>query len=148
MATSEERRKILEMVVSGKISAEEAAAMLNDEPAAVAPVATEAAPVPEEEVAAKSETQKVTDTPVDGEQKGPKWLHIRVSDLKSGRRKVSVNIPLRLVDIGVKIGGGFAPELKEIDWAEISTMLAEGEQGTLVEVEDEEDGEHVHIYVA
>jgi hypothetical protein len=147
MTTSEERRKILEMVVSGKISAEEAASMLNDEPAATA-MEGEPAPVAEEADPIKPEAQVVVDTPVAAEKGAPKWLHIRVSDLKSGRRKVSVNIPLRLVDIGVKIGGGFAPELKEIDWAGISAMLAEGEEGTLVEVEDEEDGEHVHIYVA
>ena len=149
MATAEERQKILEMVAAGKITAQEAAALLN--PAGEA----EAQPEPEAMSASAPEATAVTkaEAPVAVEKEkapapsGPSWLRIQVNDSASGRSKVSVNIPLRLMKAGLQIGSSFAPELRNVDWDRLSTSLAEGDGGLLVEVQDEEDGEHVRIFV-
>lgn len=150
MATAEERQKILEMVAAGKITAQEAAALLNPagEMEQEAPVAAGEAAAPEASAVAKA-----AETPVAAEKEkapagsGPSWLRIQVSDSVSGRSKVSVNIPLRLMKAGLQIGSSFAPELRNVDWDRLSTSLAEGDGGLLVEVQDEEDGEHVRIFV-
>ena len=145
MATAEERRKILEMVAGGKISAGEAAELLGSMPREE--VEPEAPQAPEPPAAPDApEAVPATKVPTAGGG-SPRWLHVQVSDLKSGKRKVSVNIPLRLVKFGMKLGRGFAPELDELDWASLSDTLASGEGGVLVDVQDEEDGEHVKIYV-
>lgn len=154
MATAEERQKILEMVATGKISAQEAAALLNPagetpEPpqgtgaeAMVDAPSASAEPLKETAADAPASVQKVATSGA-----GPSWLRIRVDDIASGRSKVSVNIPLRLMKVGLQLGSNFAPELRNVDWDRLSTSLAEGEGGLLVEVQDEEDGEHVRIFV-
>lgn len=78
----------------------------------------------------------------------PRWLRVRVTDLDSGRSKATVNIPFGLMDWGLRIGAQFAPEVGSYDLQELSRLLREeGVQGKIVDVVDEEDREHVEIYV-
>jgi hypothetical protein len=76
----------------------------------------------------------------------PTWFHVKVSDIMTGRNKVIVNIPLGLVLFGLNIGRHFAPELDQVDLDQLASQI-QAESGLLVEVMDEEDGEHVQIYV-
>lgn len=139
--SAQERQEVLQLLAEGKITVEEAAALLSGAKESEATAEKEAAP------AALDETIKVE--PEDAPEKsaaGPGWLHVRVSDMKTGKNKVLVNVPMRLVRYGLAIGRRYAPELEELDWNQISGFLST-EKGMLVEVEDEEDGEHVQIYV-
>ncbi len=143
MTTAEERQEILAMVAGGKISAAEAADLL-----AAASTAGAGAPAEPPAKANAIEIEEVVTEPY-AEKSGKKasWLHIRVSDLSTGKRKVTVNIPLRLMKLGLRLGGAFAPELQQIDVDEMSRTLESDGRGVLVDVEDEEDGNHVQIYV-
>lgn len=151
MATVEERHKILEMVAGGKISAQEAAALLNaaaegGEEVLEAPEMSLPDPTP---VPAK-EAERSAATAKEREHKpaaGPSWLRVRITDLASGHNRVSVNIPLQLMHVGLQIGSSFVPELRNVDWGSLSTSLAAGEGGLLVEVQDEEDSEQVRIFI-
>ncbi len=126
MATTEERMKILKMVEEGKISAEEGAKLL----------------------AALSEGRRGVGVPNMPRSPGaPRWLRIRVTDVNSGRSKASVQIPLDLVDAGMKIGAHFAPEVEGVDMNNVMSALRAGMTGKIIDVVDEEDGEHVEIYV-
>jgi hypothetical protein len=78
---------------------------------------------------------------------GAKWLRIRVTDTRSGRSKASVQIPLALVDAGLKIGAHFAPEVEGVDMSNVMEALRAGMTGKIIDVTDDEDGEHVEIYV-
>ena len=77
----------------------------------------------------------------------PRWLRIRVTDVRSGRSKASVQIPLALVDAGLKIGAHFAPEVEGVDMSNVMEAMRSGMTGKIIDVIDEEDGEHVEIYV-
>ncbi|GAB4541573.1 MAG: hypothetical protein Fur002_10240 [Anaerolineales bacterium] len=131
MANVEERMKILKMIEEGKISADEGASLL----------------------AALSETRKGFPAaprppmPPGGMRGGARWLRIRVTDTKTGRSKASVQIPLALVDAGMKIGAHFAPEVEGVDMANVMEALRMGVTGKIIDVVDDEDGEHVEIYV-
>ena len=138
MSTNSERNKILEMVASGTISADEAAKLLSAQVEAQEAAAAEPPPSPK--------TPEPTELKSQNGQ--PRWFHVRVSDLNTGKRKVSVNIPIRLMKFGLQIGSRFSPEIADLDVEELSAMLTEGSDMMLVEVEDEEDGEHVQIYVS
>jgi hypothetical protein len=116
------------MVSEGKVSAEEGARLLDSLRSSYAPQS--AKPVPER-----------------SPSRSPRWLHVRVTNLESGRAKVNVNVPLGLVKVGIKMGGRFAPETDEIDWEELMAAIQEGAEGKLVEVEDQEGGERVEVYV-
>ncbi len=127
MASTEERMQILNMVAEGKISAEEGAKLL----AALEP-----------DKGKKPAAPRAPSAP--GESK---WFRVRVTDLETGKNKVSVNLPIGLVDVGVRMGARFAPELADMDLGEVIEQVKSGAQGKIIEVEDQEDGEKVEIYI-
>lgn len=123
MSTREERIQVLKMIETGKISAEEGAKLL--------------------------EALEQMEKP-DGGLSGPgraKWFRVRVSDKLTGKTKVNVNIPMGLVNVGMRMGARFAPEMNDVNMAEILQAVKSGASGKILEVDDEEDGEHVEIYV-
>ncbi len=82
--------------------------------------------------------------------KPSKWLRIKVHD-PDDNTKVNVNIPLALVDVGLKMATKFSPELKnsdikDIDFNEIAELIKNGAEGKIVDVESG-DGERVEIIV-
>lgn len=125
MASSEERMKILKMIEEGKLSAEEGTKLLS----------------------ALSERRIPTVPRAPGMPGGPRWLRIRVTDVRTGRSKASVQIPLALVDAGMKIGAHFAPEVEGVNMSNVMEALRSGVTGKIIDVTDDEDGEHVEIYV-
>ncbi len=125
MTTSEERMQILKMIQEGKITAEEGARLL----------------------AALAEGARSEKKAAGGPGASPSWFRVRVSDLASGRDKVNVNIPMGLVNVGIKMGARFAPEIEGVNPDEIMAALKSGTQGKIIDVINEEDGEHVEIFV-
>jgi len=131
MSTS--RKEILNLLANGKITADEAADLLREAPSATA-VVDPNPPAPPKPAAPES-------------GKKPSWLHVRVKDANSGKNKVTVNVPLGMLKFGLKIGGRFSPELNDLDWDEVQSMMDEMESGLLVDVQDDEGGEHVQVFV-
>lgn len=129
MTGVEERMKILKMIEEGKISAEEGAKLL----------------------AALREARRGPGVPTPprspGAPGGARWLRIRVTDIATGRAKASVQLPLALVDAGMKIGARFAPEVEGVDMSNVMDAVRSGVMGKIIDVTDEEDGEHVEIFV-
>ena len=122
MATAEERLKILKMIDEGKISAEEGAKLL----------------------AALSESRRPDrKAPVRGAA-GTRWLRLRVTDTFSGKTKATVNLPMRLVDAGLNIASQYAPD---VAFDELIEAINAGAEGKIIDVIDEEDGEHVEIFI-
>jgi hypothetical protein len=76
-----------------------------------------------------------------------RWLRVRVSDMSTGRPRVNIRLPLSLVNFGLKMGRNFAPEMENIDVNELAAVLQTGEPGPFVDVYDEQDGEHVEVFL-
>jgi hypothetical protein len=76
-----------------------------------------------------------------------RWLRVRVTDRSTGKTKVNVNIPVGLVDVGLKMGARFAPEMAGMDLQAIQAAVKNGYQGRIVEVDDEQDNERVEIFI-
>jgi len=125
MTTVEERMQILKMIEEGKISAEEGAKLLAA-------------------LSAGSKADVARREPAGG---SAKQFRVRVTDLASGRNKVNINIPMSLVNVGLKMGARFAPDIEGINFDEIVAAIKSGSQGKIVDVVDDEDGERVEIYV-
>jgi hypothetical protein len=125
MASAEERMQILRMIEEGKISASEGADLLR---------------------ALESADRGSTSEPLKGSSK-PRWFRVRVTDIQTGRKKVDVNIPMGLVNVGIKMGAKFAPEIDGDQYEDIMEAIRSGQQGKIMDVYDEEDGEHVEIFV-
>ena len=125
MSSKEERLQILKMIEEGKISAGEGAELLR---------------------ALDREGDQGPDEPLKGAS-SPRWFRVRVTDVASGKSKVSVNIPMGLVNAGIKMGARFAPDLEGVNFDEITEMINSGAQGKIVDVVDNEEGERVEIFV-
>jgi hypothetical protein len=142
----EKRQEILNLLAAGKITVDDAAAMLSG--------ASQPEPIVEkqpEDLKDVDDLIKVDEDPGmnyvrKSGGKRPTWLRVRVSDMKTGKNKVMVNVPMGLVRFGMNVGSRFAPELEGFDWNDLSGAL-ESDQGMLIDVEDEEDGERVQIFV-
>ena len=123
MATSEERMKILKMIDEGKLTAEEGAKLL----------------------AALTESRKQPRrTTLRGPSGGARWLRIRVTDTVTGRAKATVNLPIGMVNAGLNIASQYAPGIAFDDLVE---AINAGAEGKIIDVVDEQDGEHVEIYI-
>lgn len=123
MSLTEERMQILKMLEQGQINADEAAKLL---------AALESG---------RREAQYQTSA------SAPRWFRVRVTDLRSGKAKVNVNIPMSLVNVGLKMGAKFAPDMEGVNVDEIKQAIQSGVQGKIIDVEDEEDQEHVEIFI-
>jgi hypothetical protein len=150
MVSSEERLKILTMIEEGKISAAEGSQLLESlnkgpEPDADPEItpATAATPATATTPAAAPRPSPPAPVPAGG----PRWFRVRVTDTKSGKPKTTVNLPLNLVNWGMRIGAQFAPEVANINLDELGEILQSSTEGKIIDVLDEEDGEHVEIYI-
>jgi hypothetical protein len=98
-------------------------------------------------LAALGQSRKTGGRTTQSQGDSPRWFRVRVTDTFSGRPKASVSIPIGLMNWGLKIGAHFAPEVSNLDMNELAAALREGAEGKIVDVIDEEDGEHVEIYI-
>lgn len=125
MVTSDERMKILKMINDGKITAEEGAQLLS------------------------ALTQR-SEKPMRAAKRSlaGQMLRVRVTDMATGKTKVNVNVPMKLVDAGLNIAAQFTPEMENAQMMEaVKEALAENVSGKIVDVFDEEDREHVEIFI-
>jgi hypothetical protein len=116
--------QILEMVEDGKINAAEAMELL---------------------AALERNEQKIIP------KKDVKWLKVRVKTMED-QPKVTVNIPISLVDVGLKLAKTYDPKLKEsglekLNIEEILEAVKNGAEGKIVDVIDEENQTKVKVYV-
>jgi len=118
----EEIRKILKMVEEKKITAEEAEKLID-----------------------LVEPENTGLMQYDSSANGNNEKFLRIKVVENGANKVNVNIPLSLLEVGLKlgtqVGAQFEPKLealKNIDFNEIVQSIKNGAQGKLVEVEDDD----------
>ena len=132
---TDDKLRILKMLENGTINASEAAELLN-------------AIQNEPSDKANAELMSV-DTP-EGEQKRAKWMRIQVTNTKTDKKMVNIRVPLALIRWAgksqmlktINIGDG---KKLDLDDDLINQALNNGEPGIFVDVEDEDDGEHVII---
>ena len=111
MVTSEERMKILKMISDGKITAEEGSRLIST-------------------LSQKSEKEiKFAKRSLSNQM-----LRVRVTDMSTGKTKVNVNVPMKLVDAGLNIAAQFTPEMENAQMMEaVKEALAENLSGKIVD---------------
>lgn len=121
---SEEKIQILEMVEDGKITAAEGTELL---------------------AALENNEEEIIP------RKDVKWLKVRVYTLDD-QPKVNVNIPISLVDVGLKLAKKYDPKFKDsgldnIDLDEILDAIKNGAEGKIVDIVDDEEQTKIKVYV-
>jgi hypothetical protein len=124
MVTSDERMKILDMIRDGKLSVDDGAKLLS----------------------------ALEDRPNRRKAPEPRWgsgqmFRVRVSDPDTGRVKVTANLPMSLVDAGLNMASNFSADLEGVAMDEVREAFRSGMTGKIIDVMDEEDNEHVEIFI-
>ena len=130
MASTEERMRILMMIQEGKISAAEGARLI------------EAL----DDLSEPSPPSSPSSTPPSTGKK-PRYLRVLITDTDTGKARVNVRLPVSLINSGMRMGARFAPEIEGLELEDLNAWLNSGEVGQIVDIFDEEDGEHVEVFL-
>lgn len=122
MSTADERMKILDMIREGKIKPDEGARLLQ---------------------ALTSGAKKGTER----SGRAPRWLRVSVTEAKTNKPKVNVNLPMSLVNVGIKLGARFIPGDGDLSFTEVLEAIKSGVTGKVFEYEDQNEGERIEIWV-
>ena len=161
------RSEILQKLAAGELSVDDATRLLSEEPRKAAepdggggvdaptppPTASAATDTtsPEADAAdsdADSDSAPRSTPPPRKRKNGSiQWLHIEVTDTGRKRDRVRVNVPVGLVRAGLWMGSKFSSHIPSDMWEKMMDAIENDEIGTLVEVDDLDSGERVHIYV-
>ncbi len=129
MATSNERLKILKMVQERKISAEEGIELLDL-------------------ISEKNPKGNASKTDSDTQARtAAQWFRVVVTDTQSGKTRVNVRLPVSLVNAGMKMGARFSPQIDGLDRKQLLEFLQSGTTGKVIDVLDDDGGEHVEVYI-
>ncbi|NJN18119.1 MAG: hypothetical protein HC822_18565 [Oscillochloris sp.] len=120
MISNSERNRILKMLESGQISADEASGLLD----AIG-----------------------TEPPRTSERARTKLVRVRVTNLASGRLTANVTIPVGLINVGLRLGARLAPQLSGSALGDLVRAIQNGATGRLLEWQDLEEGERVELIV-
>ncbi len=125
---NEEKMMILKMLQEGKISADEAAKLLESLDSG----------------SKKNETKK---QPEEGRKGEGKFFRISITDTSTGRSRANIRMPLSVMGIGMKFGAHFAPQIEGVESEQLMEAIRNGQVGKIIDVFDDDDGEHVEIYI-
>jgi hypothetical protein len=121
MSLPEERMRILKLIESGQVKAEEGAQLLEALGESLARERSRAG--------------------------RPNVLRVRVTDLGNRRQKINVTLPVGLIDIGVKLGARLFPRGGGPTIDEIRRVLASGATGRVFDMQDLDEGERIEIFI-
>lgn len=119
MPTHAERNRILKMIESGQVSADEAGQLMD----------------------------AISSEPRAAERIQARLVRVRVTDLHTNRQKANVTIPVSLVNVGLRLGARLAPQLSGSALEELIRSVERGAVGRLLEWQDLEEGERVELFV-
>ncbi|HAE82056.1 MAG TPA: hypothetical protein DCL75_03545 [Ktedonobacter sp.] len=116
---TDERNRILRLVESGNVTAEEAIRLLDS-------------------IESK---QEHTDT-----RKHKRIARVRVTNLATNRQKANVTIPVSLIDVGLRLGTRLVPQIRGSALEDLLRAIESGTTGRLLDLQDLEEGERVEIF--
>jgi hypothetical protein len=122
MSVPEERLRILKMIESGQVSAEDGAQLID----------------------ALGESQN-RERQRPGQP--PRTLRVRVTDLNTRRQKINVTIPVSLVGVGLKLGAKLVPRMAGANADELMRKIESGATGRIFEMQDLDEAERIEIFV-
>jgi hypothetical protein len=120
-ASSDERIRILRLVESGSVTAEEAARLLDT----------------------LEFKQEHIEEP---KRKRNRIVRVRVTNLGNNRQKANVTIPVSLIDVGLRLGTRLVPQIRGSALEDLLRAIESGATGRLLDLQDLEEGERVEIF--
>ena len=125
---NDEKLMILNMLQEGKISAEEAAKLL-------------------ETINAGSNKEDNASEEIGRQEEQGKFFRVKITDTQTGKSRANIRIPLNVIGIGRRFGAQFAPQINGVETEDLMEAVSNGKVGKIIDVFDDQDGEHVEIYI-
>ena len=114
-----ERNHILYMVETGKVTAAQAAQLLDS---------------------LELEPEHLR------ERSRNRTARVRVTNLATNRQKVNVTIPVSLIQVGLRLGTRLVPQVSGSALEDLLRAIESGATGRLLDLQDLEEGERVEIF--
>jgi len=127
MVTSEERMRILQMIQDGVITAEDGIRLLDS-------------------IEQSDKQGALPDRSTDNSRTA-RFFRVVVTDTQTGKARVNVRLPVSVINAGFKMGARFAPEVEGLNSADLMEFIRSGTIGRIIDVYDDEDGEHVEVFL-
>lgn len=121
MSNSDERLRILKMIESGQVSADQGAQLID---ALAEPPRDRTHPAAHARI-----------------------LRVRVTSLATRRQTINVTIPVCLVEVGLKLGARLASRVAGANADEILRAIDSSATGRVFEMQDLDEGERIEIFV-
>lgn len=142
MASQEERMLILKMIDEGKISADEGARLL----AAIQAPEDESSSGSSEEASTSTTSNNIASNFSNGRSvanhgSSARNVRLRVSDSHTDQERVDVNVPLKIVEFGLR----FVPETIDDRIENIRTAVNAGKAGPVLDIKDSDGANRVEI---
>ena len=118
-SSTDERNRVLYMVESGKVTAAQAAQLLDT---------------------LDLERSRPR------EQSRNRTARVRVTNLATNRQKVNVTIPVSLIQVGLRLGTRLAPQVSGSALEDLLRAIENGATGRVLDLQDLEEGERVEIF--
>jgi len=118
-SSTDERNRVLYMVESGKVTAAQAAQLLDT-----------------------LDLERSRSR----EQSRNRNARVRVTNLATNRQKVNVTIPVSLIQVGLRLGTRLAPQVSGSALEDLLRAIEGGATGRLLDLQDLEEGERVEIF--
>jgi hypothetical protein len=80
---------------------------------------------------------------------GP-WVHIRVKNDRPGEHNINISVPLDLGVVAVRVAEPFVPQMKNTGVDDVIVSMKDNvkkDQPLIIDVNDDDDGEHVQVIV-
>jgi hypothetical protein len=119
--STDERNRILYLVESGKVTATQAAQLLDT------------LEVEREHTGASVLGRK-------------RIVRVRVTNLASNRQKFNVTVPIGLINVGLRLGTRLVPQVSGSALEDLLRAIESGATGRLLDLQDLEEGERVEIF--
>lgn len=119
--STDERNRILYLVESGKVTAVQAAQLLDT------------LEVEREHAGASIQGRK-------------RIVRVRVTNLASNRQKFNVTVPIGLINVGLRLGTRLVPQVSGSALEDLLRAIESGATGRLLDLQDMEEGERVEIF--
>jgi len=118
-ASIDERNRVLHMVEKGKVTAAQAAQLLD---------------------------MLALEQPHSDERFQKRMVRVRVTNLTNNRQKANVVIPVSLIHVGLRLATRLVPQVSGSALEDLLHAIASGVTGRLLDLQDLEEGERVEIY--
>jgi hypothetical protein len=127
---ADERLRVLELLEQKKITAAEAAELLS---------ALEARDPDDRRPRYRWKSGEI-------QHERPRWFRIRVTDIRTGRTRANVSIPIGMVGFGLGVAHRWrVPGGRHLD--DLLAFLRSGRRGTIFDVSSGPEGDRIEIFV-